>query len=101
MSKYKNSVRSALIEFYGNREFNAGEAKLYRMLTKKSEKRWKPRMDERYYVPNPTSIYLANSYAWTNNQMDRLWLKQHLVFKIKKEAITCAVKMLEVIKPTK
>ena len=54
--------------------------------------------DVRYYVPDVTDRELYNSFIYRDDFIDKKMKERGLAFKTKKEAISCAKKMLEVIK---
>ena len=59
---------------------------------------WKPKMDEKYYIP---SIFDCDFYKynfWLNDEHDEKFYKRGLVFKTKEEAIEMSKKMLAIAK---
>lgn len=51
-----------------------------------------------YYFPNVFKYDLYDYYVYTNDSFDKRMISRGLVFKTKEEAISCAKKMLEVVK---
>ena len=59
---------------------------------------WKPKIEEKYYVPN---IFDLDSYSynfWFDDEHDEKFYKRGLVFKTKEEAIGMSKKMLAITK---
>lgn len=62
---------------------------------------WKPKMEEKYYVPNIFDWNSWNSYdyyLWLDDKRDEEFYKRGLVFKTKEEAIEMSKKMLAMTK---
>lgn len=62
---------------------------------------WKPKMEEKYYVPNIFDWNSWNSYdyyLWLDDKRDEEFYKRGLVFKTKEEAIEMSKKMLAMAK---
>ena len=59
---------------------------------------WKPKMDEKYYIPSIFDWDFYKYNFWFNDECDEKYYKRGLVFKTKEEAIDMAKKMLAVVK---
>ena len=59
---------------------------------------WKPKMDEKYYIPSIFDWDFYKYNFWLNDECDEKYYKRGLVFKTKEEAIDMAKKMLAVVK---
>ena len=62
---------------------------------------WKPKMEEKYYIPNIFDWNSWNSYdyyLWLDDKRDKEFYKRGLVFKTKEEAIEMSKKMLAMAK---
>ena len=59
---------------------------------------WKPKMDEKYYIPSIFDWDFYKYNFWLNDECDEKYYKRGLVFKTKEEAIEMAKKMLAVVK---
>lgn len=59
---------------------------------------WKPKMEEKYYVPNIFDWDYYKYYLWFNDKRDEEIYKRGLVFKTKEEAIEMSKKMLAMAK---
>jgi len=57
--------------------------------------RWKPKLGESYFVPNPLSFDFYTILSWDNDISDNTKLGRGLVFKTKEESISRAKQMLE------
>lgn len=59
---------------------------------------WKPKIEERYYVPSVSGKKLFISYTWNGDEVDEINLKKEVVCKTPEEATEMTKKMLAVIK---
>ena len=59
---------------------------------------WKPKMEEKYYVPNIFDWDYYKYYLWFNDKRDEEIYKRGLVFRTKEEAIEMSKKMLAMAK---
>ena len=59
---------------------------------------WKPKMEEKYYVPNIFDWDFYKYNFWLNDECDEKYYKRGLVFKTKEEAIEMSKKMLAMAK---
>ena len=59
---------------------------------------WKPKMEEKYYVPNIFDWDFYKYNFWLNDECDEKYYKRWLVFKTKEEAIEMSKKMLAMAK---
>ena len=60
--------------------------------------KWKPQIDEMYYVSDIGATLLCRVNSWNDSTMDQIWYKRNLVFKTKEEAIKASEKMLNALK---
>ena len=59
---------------------------------------WKPKMDEKYYIPSIFDWDFYKYNFWLNDECDEKYYKRGLVFKTKEEAIKMSKKMLAMAK---
>ena len=59
---------------------------------------WKPKMDEKYYIPSIFDWDFYKYNFWLNDEYDEKFYKRGLVFKTKEEAIEMSKKMLAMTK---
>ena len=59
---------------------------------------WKPKMDEKYYIPSIFDWDFYKYNFWLNDEYDEKFYKRGLVFKTKEEAIEMSKKMLAIAK---
>ena len=59
---------------------------------------WKPKMDEKYYIPSIFDWDFYKYNFWLNDECDEKYYKRWLVFKTKEEAIKMSKKMLAMAK---
>ena len=59
---------------------------------------WKPKMDEKYYIPSIFDWDFYKYNFWLNDEHDEKFYKRGLVFKTKEEAIEMSKKMLAMAK---
>ena len=59
---------------------------------------WKPKMEEKYYVPNIFDWDFYKYNFWFDDKYDKNFYKRGLVFKTKEEAIEMSKKMLAITK---
>lgn len=59
---------------------------------------WKPKVEEKYYVPNIFDRDFYNYNFWFDDECDEKFYKRGLVFKTKEEAIKMSKKMLAMAK---
>ena len=59
---------------------------------------WKPKMDEKYYIPSIFDWDFYKYNFWLNDEHDEKFYKRGLVFKTKEEAIEMSKKMLAMVK---
>ena len=59
---------------------------------------WKPKMDEKYYIPSIFDWDFYKYNFWLNDECDEKYYKRGLVFKTKEEAIEMSKKMLAMAK---
>ena len=59
---------------------------------------WKPKMEEKYYIPNIFDWDFYKYNFWLNDECDEKYYKRGLVFKTKEEAIKMSKKMLAMAK---
>ena len=92
----ENSIYKKINEF----EYEIDTKLMADMITGKIVrfKQWKPKYEERYYVPNIQTNALYDNFMWTGDSIDNEFLKKGLVCKTKEEATGLANKMLEVVK---
>ena len=59
---------------------------------------WKPKMDEKYYIPSIFDWDFYKYNFWLNDECEEKYCKRWLVFKTKEEAIKMSKKMLAMAK---
>ena len=59
---------------------------------------WKPKMEEKYYIPSIFDWDFYKYNFWLNDECDEKYYKRGLVFKTKEEAIEMSKKMLAMAK---
>ena len=59
---------------------------------------WKPKYDEKYYVPSISNAFGYNKFYWMGDDSDDKYYNLGLIFKSKEDAIALGQKMLAVAK---
>ena len=59
---------------------------------------WKPKMEEKYYIPSIFDWDFYKYNFWLNDECDEKYYKRGLVFKTKEEAIKMSKRMLAMAK---
>lgn len=59
---------------------------------------WKPKYDEKYYIPSISNAFGYNSFYWRGDDSDDKYYNLGLIFKSKEDAIALGQKMLAVAK---
>lgn len=65
------------------------------IFTETLKPKWKPKIGETYYVPEPNYEELHDYWVWKDDGFDKGVMRKGLVFKTKEEAINVANKMLK------
>ena len=59
---------------------------------------WKPKYDEKYYIPSISNAFGYNSFCWRGDDSDEKYYNLGIICKSKEEAIALRQKMLAVAK---
>lgn len=65
------------------------------------ERKWKPRLDEKFFSIDFNTEFLYWEYKWYGSQNDERLYHRGLCFKTADDAIACAKKMIEAVRKEK